>query len=75
MITHAADAVGVGVIGAGAVSDQYLTVLVQFPDVRVVMVGDLDLPRAKAQADKYGVAKSEPRTSCWRTPRSRSSST
>ena len=57
MIEHAADAVGVGVIGAGAISDQYLTALVQFPDVRVVMVSDLDVPRAEAQADKYGVPK------------------
>jgi predicted dehydrogenase len=55
---HAAHAVGVGVIGAGAISDQYLTALVQFPDVRVVMVSDLDVPRAKAQADKHGVCKS-----------------
>jgi predicted dehydrogenase len=51
-------AVGVGVVGAGAISDQYLTALAQFPDVRVVMVSDLDVDRAKSQADKYGVAES-----------------
>jgi predicted dehydrogenase len=58
MTNHPAHAVGVGVIGAGAISDQYLTALVQFPDVRVVMVSDLDVERAKAQADKHGVPKS-----------------
>ena len=57
MIEHAAHAVGVGVIGAGAISDQYLAALVQFPDVRVVMISDLDVPRAEAQAAKFGVPK------------------
>jgi predicted dehydrogenase len=45
------------VIGAGMISDQYLSALVQFPDVKVELISDLDVPRAKAQADKYGVPK------------------
>jgi len=42
--------VGVGVVGAGMISDQYLTSLTQYPDVNVVTIGDLDTDRAAAQA-------------------------
>ena len=51
-------AVGVGFIGAGNISDQYLTNLVTFPDVKVLFIADIDLDRARAQADKYGVEHS-----------------
>ncbi|WP_427896054.1 Gfo/Idh/MocA family protein [Kribbella sp. GL6] len=47
--------VGVGVIGAGNISDQYLDSLRRFPDLRVLFVADLDVGRASAQAAKYGV--------------------
>jgi predicted dehydrogenase len=50
--------VGVGVIGAGVISDQYLENLTVFPDLRVLFVADIDLDRAAAQAQKYGVAAS-----------------
>ncbi|SBS71689.1 Gfo/Idh/MocA family protein [uncultured Microbacterium sp.] len=50
-------AVGVGVIGAGVISDTYLSHLSSFPDVDVVIVGDLDVERAAAQAEKHGVAQ------------------
>jgi predicted dehydrogenase len=50
-------AVGLGVTGAGMISDQYLSALVRFPDVRVVMVSDLDVARAEAQSAKYGVPR------------------
>ncbi len=46
---------GVGIIGAGNISDQYLTNLTQFPDVRVIAIGDLLEDRAREQAAKYGV--------------------
>ncbi len=46
---------GVGLIGAGNISDQYLTHLTSFPDIEVLIVGDLDEPRAAEQAAKYGV--------------------
>ncbi|MCT2584704.1 Gfo/Idh/MocA family protein [Actinophytocola gossypii] len=49
--------VGVGVIGAGVISDTYLTNLTGFPDVRVLMVADLDRARAEAQAAKHGVPR------------------
>jgi predicted dehydrogenase len=47
--------VGVGFIGTGMISDTYLEHLTNFPDVRVLILGDLDQPRAQAQAEKYDV--------------------
>ena len=47
--------VGIGFIGAGMISEQYLTNLAQYPDVRVVTLGDLDVDRARVQADARGV--------------------
>ncbi|WP_439593725.1 Gfo/Idh/MocA family protein [Microbacterium sp.] len=49
--------IGVGIIGAGNISDQYLTNLTSYPDVRVLAIGDLLEDRARAQAEKYGVPK------------------
>ncbi len=48
-------AVGVGIIGAGVISDQYLENLARFPDVEVRAVADLDLARAQAKAAQYDV--------------------
>jgi predicted dehydrogenase len=48
--------VGVGVIGAGVISSQYLDNLTTFPDLEVRFIADIDLGRAEAQAKKYGVA-------------------
>ena len=50
--------VGVGIIGAGVISDQYLTNLTKFPDVNVLFIADLDINRAALQAQKYGVGQS-----------------
>jgi predicted dehydrogenase len=50
--------VGVGVIGAGLISEQYLTWLAQYPDVKVVTIGDLDTDRAADQASKYQLPRS-----------------
>ncbi len=50
--------VGVGFIGAGMISEQYLTNLTRFPDVEVVRIGDIDTDRAAASAAKWGVAAS-----------------
>ncbi|CAN5301492.1 Gfo/Idh/MocA family oxidoreductase [soil metagenome] len=50
--------VGVGIIGAGNISDTYLQNLTSFPDLEVLVVGDLDQDRAREQADKYGVPSS-----------------
>jgi predicted dehydrogenase len=49
-------AVGVGVVGAGVISDTYLENLTSFPDVEVLILGDLIADRARAQAGKHGVA-------------------
>lgn len=48
--------VGVAVVGAGNISDQYLKNLTTFPDVEVRFVADLDTERARSQAEKYGIA-------------------
>jgi predicted dehydrogenase len=50
--------VGVGVIGAGVISQQYLENLTRAADVSVVMVADLDTDRAAARAVEYGVPAS-----------------
>jgi predicted dehydrogenase len=50
--------VGIGLIGAGMISDTYLENLTSFPDVRVLIVGDLDQARAQAQAEKYAIPES-----------------
>jgi predicted dehydrogenase len=47
---------GVGVIGAGTISKQYLRNLTRFPDVAVLICADLDVARARAQAAANGVA-------------------
>ncbi|WP_411699111.1 Gfo/Idh/MocA family protein [Conyzicola sp.] len=49
--------VGVGIIGAGYISGQYLSTLTAFPDLRVLFVADLDLARARAQAEAFGVPR------------------
>jgi predicted dehydrogenase len=46
---------GVGIIGCGNISGQYLKNLVTFPDVQVVFCADLDSERAKAQAAVFDV--------------------
>jgi predicted dehydrogenase len=50
--------VGVGVIGAGVISGEYLRNLTAFPDLAVRFVADLDTDRAKAQAEAFGVPAS-----------------
>jgi predicted dehydrogenase len=52
------DPVGIAVVGCGNISDQYLTNLVRFPDVKVLACADLNLERAAAYAAKYGVPRS-----------------
>lgn len=47
--------VGVGFIGAGVISTQYLENLTTFPDVEVRFIADIDVERAEAQAKKFGV--------------------
>jgi predicted dehydrogenase len=47
--------VGVGIIGAGVISKQYLDNLTSFPDVRVVAIGDLFEEAAATRANEYGI--------------------
>jgi predicted dehydrogenase len=50
--------VGVGVVGVGVVSDQYLENLVQFPDLKVLAIGSRNTDRAATQAEKYKIRSS-----------------
>lgn len=45
----------IGVIGAGNISDQYLTNIGQYPDMEIVAIADLIPEKAQAQAQKYGI--------------------
>ncbi|WOF23340.1 Gfo/Idh/MocA family oxidoreductase [Microbacterium betulae] len=47
--------VGVGIVGAGTISDQYLENLTAFGDLDVRFVADVDTARAASQAGKWGV--------------------
>jgi predicted dehydrogenase len=47
--------VGVGIIGAGMISDFYLENLTRFADTNVLVIADIDLDRAKAAAEKWQV--------------------
>ncbi len=49
--------VGVGFIGVGVISDTYLENLASFPDVEVLILGDVNTDRAQAQAAKHGIAQ------------------
>ena len=48
-------AVGIGLVGAGNISTQYLTNLATYPEVKVVAIADLIVDRARDQANKFGV--------------------
>ncbi len=50
--------VGVGVIGAGTISNQYLANMTRFPDLEVVIVSDIVEEKAAEQAEAYGVPDS-----------------
>jgi predicted dehydrogenase len=56
--------VGVGVVGAGKISDQYLRNLAGFPDLDVRFVADLRPEAARAQAGAYGIAESGSADEC-----------
>lgn len=47
--------VGVGVIGAGKISEQYLANMRTYPDLDVRFIADLIPDRARDTADRYGV--------------------
>ncbi|HEY9289865.1 MAG TPA: Gfo/Idh/MocA family oxidoreductase [Microlunatus sp.] len=46
----------IGMIGAGAISGQYLAVIERLPILQLTAVADLDQTRAAAVAEKYGAA-------------------
>lgn len=50
--------VGVAIVGSGVISREYLKNLTRCPDVAVVGVADLDVARAAAVAEEFGVPHS-----------------
>jgi len=49
---------GIGIVGAGVISSQYLTTLTSAADVEVRYVADFDEDRARSRADEFGVVGS-----------------
>ena len=47
--------VGIGIIGAGVISDTYLENLSSFPDTAVLAIGDLRPDVARARAAEHGI--------------------
>ena len=47
--------VGVGFIGTGMISNTYLENLTRFPDIDVIILGDLNVDLARARAEQHGV--------------------
>lgn len=45
----------VGILGAGVISEQYLTNLIRFPELDVVFVADVAVERARSRAEQFGV--------------------
>lgn len=48
-------ALGIGLVGTGVISDTYLENLGAFGDVEVLILGDLDVERARTRAEKHGI--------------------
>lgn len=57
--TKSPGAVGVGIIGTGVISVQYLTNLVQFADVDVRFLADREPERAREKAEMFGLRGAE----------------
>lgn len=49
--------VRVGVVGCGAISGAYLGMAKNFPNVQMVAASDIDISKARAAAEKYGIAR------------------
>lgn len=49
--------VGVGFIGTGMISNTYLENLSKFPDIEVVILGDLNTDAARARAEQHGISQ------------------
>ncbi|MGO2023555.1 MAG: Gfo/Idh/MocA family protein [Brachybacterium tyrofermentans] len=55
-MTRSTGPVGVGIIGAGVISGQYLDQLTTYPDIELRAIGDLRPEAAAARAEEYGIA-------------------
>lgn len=57
-------AVGVGIIGCGVISEQYLSTFRQVADVDVRFLADLELDRARARAEEFDVRTADGELAC-----------
>jgi predicted dehydrogenase len=51
------DKVKVGVVGCGAISGAYLGMAKNFPNVEIAAASDIDMAKAKAAAEKFGILR------------------
>lgn len=56
-MTSRSGPLGVGIVGAGTISDTYLENLTSFPDISVVAVADLIPEAAQRKAEQFGVRR------------------
>ena len=49
--------VGVGFIGTGMISNTYLESLSKFPDIDVIILGDLNIDLARSRAEQHGIRR------------------
>jgi predicted dehydrogenase len=49
--------VGVGFIGTGMISNTYLENLSKFPDIEVIILGDLNVDLARVRAEQHGIRR------------------
>ena len=49
--------VGVGFIGTGMISNTYLENLSKFPDIDVIILGDLTVDLARCRAEQHGIRR------------------
>src|SRR6478736_1517497 len=49
--------VGIGIVGAGIISSEYLSNLTRFPDTTVLAIGDALPDVARAKAAEHGIAR------------------
>jgi predicted dehydrogenase len=59
MTSIAIEPVNIGVVGCGVISSIYLENCTSYAHMRVVACADLDLTRAKAQAERFSIARAE----------------
>jgi predicted dehydrogenase len=60
--------VGVGFIGTGMISNTYLENLTRFPDIDVIILGDLNADLARSRAEQHGIRQWGSADDVWNHP-------